>query len=458
MMSRLTLAMVISIFLVAALPGCKKEQAGTDKPGHEVNANQTAPIPLPPAVPLDAPLFLSKPLETKQIETTNEALPLWRKYAKNRPLLAILAQSPALAPIPEEKRDDTQRLLREGDDTTLARQTGMSDPDPTFLPTMSASAALDADWLAGVVWVFPTTSSPDKIDPAIFRQQLAESGIATADEAETLTFEFGVFRGTLRGKTFIAAPLSALPDITQPLLLHIDCDYFKPLYKGEIKTPLYPLLVETLNAIKTKQWHVATATVSRSTFGAELPLKTRFLSGQIVEILSEPEMLDRPIPSSWSERANALYLENFMQKDKMREIYQALEKEDPADPSIKYALYDLARQFNQGDDALEYLRQAVQIDPVYALEYVTLSDLAMQRKRPEQAVKMLKLARVSRPDEPLLLMLLARTMLNAGDRSEAATITSELRALNWSELYYPGQREATQGLIQLLETKPADAG
>lgn len=444
------LVRVFTIFLlIFALTGCKKEQNAL-APAIENSpaATQTA---LGPAIPIEAPTFLSTSIDTTVIETTNEALPLWRKYAKHRPLLAIVAQSPALLPIPAEKKAETRRLLGEADDATLTRKTGLSDPDPAILPLMSIGAALDVDWLSGVVWVFPTTSPPTMIDPDIFRQQLTESGIATAGEAKALTFETGVFRGTIRGKTFIASPLTALPEINQPLLLHIDCDFFKPLYKGEIKTPLYPLLVETLNAIKAIQWKIAAATVSRSTFGAELPLQTRFLGGQIAEILTEPEMLDRAIPDNWSERANALYLENFMQKDKMREIYLHLEKDDPADPSLKYALYQLARQFNQGDAALDYLRQAVQMDPVYALEYVTLSDLALQKQRPEQALKMLKLARAALSHDPFLLTLLSRTMLNTGDRTEAAAIAAELRTLQWSEFYYPEQAEATEALAKLLE-------
>lgn len=444
------LVRVLTIFLLMfALTGCKKEQNAV------APAIETAPAAtqaaLAPAIPIEASTFLSTPIDTIVIETTNEALPVWRKYAKHRPLLAIVAQSPALLPIPAEKKDETPRLLREADNATLTKKTGLSDPDPVILPLMSIGAALDAGWLSGVVWVFPTTSPTDKIDPDVFRQQLTESGIATAGEAQALTFEAGVFRGTIRGKTFIATPLAALPEINQPLLLHIDCDFFKPLYKGEIKTPLYTLLVETLNAIKAKQWQIASATVSRSTFGAELPLQTRFLGGQIAEILTEPEMLDRAIPDNWSERANALYLENFMQKDKMREIYLQLEKDDPADPSIKYALYQLARQFNQGDAALEYLRQAVQMDPVYALEYVTLSDLALQKQRPEQAVKMLKLARAALPNNPFLLTLLSRTTLNTGDQTETAPIAADLRALQWSELYYPDQAEAAEALAKLLE-------
>lgn len=437
--------------LILTLWGCQKEDGHPSTPETKEPPRPLATAPLSPAVPLTAPVFLSKPINATLVESTNEALPIWRRYAKNRPLLAIVAQGPALVSIPKEKFDDSKTLLASADDGILKKRTGLNDPDPVFLPPMSVTAALDAGWIDGVIWIFPTSGAPETINPELFRQQIVEAGIATTAEAQGLVFEAGVFRGNVRGRPFLAAPLKALPAVEQPVLLHIDCDYFKTLYKGEIKTPLYPLLIETLTAMGERQWKVAEVSVARSTLGG-LPLATRFVAGQLADIVTDPEMLARPLPDNWTERANALYLENFLQKDKVRDIYLDLVKEDPADPSLRYALYQSYRQYAKGgDEALEHLQVAVQIDPVYALEYSALSELAAQKQLPAQSLKMLRLARAARPDDPFILMLLARTLLNSGDRSNSATIQAELQKINWSTIYYPEQGEARDGLVNLLK-------
>lgn len=438
--------------LILSLWGCQKEGALPSTPETKAPPRPLATAPLPPAVPLSAPAFLTAPLAAALVETTNEALPIWRKFAKNRPLLVIVSQGPALLPVPDELRDEASKLLRDGDDPALKTRTGMSDPDPVLLPPMSVSAALDADWLSGVVWIFPSSAAPDQIDPEVFRQQLVAAGFASNEEAQALDFAGGVFRGRVRGKTFIATPLAALPALEQTVLIHFDIDYFKPLYKGEIKTPLHPLLFDLLSGLKERGWKVAAATVSHSNLGADLPLQTRFLGHELADVLQEPSLLARDLPQTWQARANALYLENFMQKDKQKEIYEKLVKEEPADASLRFALYHVYRQYTaKGVEALIALDQAARIDPIYALEYLSLADLAQQKGKPEKAVEMVNLARAARPDDPFVLLKATRAMLNAGANEQAKTLLPELTSLQWSTLYYPELAQETEGLISLLK-------
>jgi hypothetical protein len=439
----------VILVLTAALTACQRE--GDSPPASGFKSTATSPQTLPEAEPISAAPFLSEPLRVNLVEVTSEALPVWRHYRKNRPLLAIVAHSPAMAPIPAEVLAESRDLLADADDATLRFRTGLSDTDPLLLPPMAVSAALDAAWLDGVVWIFPTSSTPETLNSELFIGQLLEIGLATPEEAQGLSFANGVFSGTLRGKTFIAAPLAALPAIDRPILLHIDCDYFKTLYKGEIKTPLYPLLIDTLVAIKERGWQVLEVTVARSTLGAGLPLATRFIAGQIAGITTDPEMLGRPVPNNWAERANALYLENFLQKDKVRDIYLELIKIDPADPSLHFALYQILRQYAKGgDEALKHLAVAVSIDPVYGLEYLNLAELAIQKQLPDQAARMVQLARAARPDDPFVTMMAARTLVNAGRHDGDEELRAALLRLNWSPFYYPELAADRDNLLQML--------
>lgn len=442
--------LVFLFCLLLSCAACKKN----DTPAPPVTTSPKAvQLQVPePALPLSAAPFLSQPIPTTVIESTNEALPIWRGFAKNRPALIIVANNPAMIPVPDKFHEETERLIKNADAKELIRRSSPNIADPLILPAMSLGVALDAGWFSRVIWVFPSKKLPEDLDLATFQQQLIDAQIASPDEAASFTLNNGSFSGIIRGRPFTAAHADALPALEQSALLHIDADYFKPLYNGEIKTPLYPLMTGLLDKIKARGWKIAAATVALSNQQYDsLPLTTRFLGKDLATILQDPQMLKETFPRQWERRSNALYLENFMQKEEIRQVYLEMEKEDPADPAVKFGLYNISRQLNKTDAALEYLRTAVQLDKIYAGEYLALSELAMEKKRPEKSVEMLQLARSAQPDNPFILIQMVRAMLNTGQQEEAKTLKPNLAALNWSELYYPEQKEEVAGLLSLLQ-------
>ena len=443
--------LILLFCLLLSSAACKKSDAPV---APAPTAPQTVQEQRPePDLPLAAAPFLTQPIPTTVIEATNEALPIWRSFAKNRPALIIVANTPAMYPVPAELRTEIDKLLKDADDNELMRRSSPNNPDPLLLPVMSLNVALDAGWFSQVLWIFPTKSA-EKLDLSTFQQQLIAAQIASPDEAAGFTLNLGSFSGIIRGRPFTAAPASALPPLEQSALLHIDADYFKPLYSGEIKTPIYPLMIELLDKIKAQEWKVAAATValSNQTFDG-LPLQTRFLGKDLATVLQNPRMMQEVFPRQWERRGNALYLENFMQKEEIHKIYTEMELEDPRDPDVKFGLYNISRQLNKTGESLTYLKAAVQIDPVYAQEYLDLSQLAMEKNLPPKAVEMLQLARNAQPDNPFILTLLVHTLLSNGQQEEARTLKPELAALKWSKIYYPQQADAKEALLKRLDEK-----
>lgn len=446
MQTRLLLLLCLLLFGTA----CKKNDAPVtpqSTPGKDVQVTQVTE----PAVPLSAPPLFSQPLAVTIIEATNGALPIWRNFAKNRPALIIVANTPAMLAVPPELRADIATLLTTADDKELLRRSSPTASDPLLLPMMSLNVALDAGWFSQVIWIFPSKQGPEKLELATFQQQLIAAGIATPDEAAGFTLSQGSFRGIIRGHPFTAAHIEALPPLEQSALLHIDADYFKPLYSGEIKTPIYPLMTDFLEKIKATGWQVAAATVALSNQQFDgLPLQTRFLGKDIATVLQNPQMLKDSFPSQWERRANALYLENFMQKEEIHKLYLEMEKIDPRDPDVKFGLYNISRQRNQPEHALVYLKAAVQIDPAYALEYLALAQLASEKNLPKKAVEMLQLAHVALPENPFILTQTVHTLLTNNQQEEANALKAKLTALQWSKIYYPEQAGAQEAILKLL--------
>jgi len=434
-------ALACALICLILLTGCKDNRP-VETPG-----SASAPAE---AIPLKAAPLLSSPLQPRLVETTSEAVPAWRSYQGNRPLLAFLGKYPCLMPIPESEQKKTREALQSLADEELRQATDHFAPAPPFLPEMAVSAALDAGYFSGVVWVFPSSQPPDKLDLEVFRRQLVESAVATEDEADAFTLEAGVFKGTVRGIPLMAVHPLSLPRLDAPMLLHIDLNYFPPLYKGEIKTPIYPLVVQTLAGIKEAQWQVAAVTLCRSNLAAELPLASRFLADAIVDLLKNPGMLTEEMPIRWDLRSRALYLENFLQQEESRRLYLELEKVSPEDPSVKFALYQSSRNAKQPEQALRHLEEAVALDPVYALEYQPLADLALEKARPEKSIEMLTLAQAALPHDPWLKIQLVRTYLGQGQMEPARKLIAELRQSRWSQTYFANIDTMLNGWAQFV--------
>lgn len=448
MQTRLLLLFCL-LLLTAA---CKKGDTPVtpqSTPGKEVQVTQATE----PAVPLSAPPLFSQPLATTIIEATNGALPIWRSFAKNRPALIIAANTPAMLAVPPELRAEVATLLTDADDKELLRRSSPTAPDPLLLPMMSLNVALDAGWFSQVIWAFPSKQGPEMLELETFQQQLISAGIATPEEAAGfITLSQGSFRGIIRGRPFTAAHIEALPTLQESALLHIDADYFKPLYSGEIKTPIYPLLTDFLEKIKATGWQVAAATVALSNQQFDgLPLQTRFLGKDIAAVLQNPDLLKNSFPGQWERRASALYLENFMQREEIQKLYLEMEKIDPRDPDVKFGLYNISRQRNQAEHALIYLKAAVQIDPAYALEYLSLAQLANERNLLQKTVEMLQLAHNALPENPFILTQTIHTLLANHQPEEAKALKAKLAALTWSKIYYPEQIGAQEAILKLIE-------
>jgi predicted Zn-dependent protease len=124
---------------------------------------------------------------------------------------------------------------------------------------------------------------------------------------------------------------------------------------------------------------------------------------------------------------------------------------DPQDASAHYDLYQSLRQFTQVDEAFEHLDQAVNIDPVYGVEYLILADLAMEKMRPVGAIKMLEKAADIFPENPFIEMSLADVMIRTGEKGKALTILTALQEIPWSTTYHGNTPDYLEEMVTAAE-------
>lgn len=442
-MKRLTF-LVLCLFLL--ISGCekKKEQA--------TPAVEPLSLEAPEAI-LTTATLLQEPIEAHLFELPVQALPVWRSFRGSKPILVLLSQDPFLQPIPAALEKEAIDLALKGTPEEFAERTSMPGPNPLLLPRMAVDTALRSNLFSEVVWIFPSTVPKDQLDIEQFRQQLLEFGAIDEDEAQTFIPLAGGFAGTVRGLPFRAVPPDALPILERPVVLHIDLGFFQPLYKGEIKTALYPLLYNSLGNLRETAMDTAAVTISFSNMSGTLPLTARFIGPTLAHLVNNPEMLDNKLPLNWQRRANALYLPNFFKIEEARDLFLEMEIDLPVDPSVKYDLYQNSRELKEGDKALDYLKQAVALDPVYALEYLTLASLALERGLPEQAVKMLRLAEQAMPDNPQISLQLAAQLNDLNHSGQTRKILEKLRELPWSTVYYPDMGVHIDAMLAAVKEK-----
>lgn len=422
--------------------------------GCESNQEKVAPPPVAtPTTTKDEPSFKTndisqEPIDAVLVETPTEALRVWRSFQSAKPTLVLLSKDPFFVTVPSELTTETMHFLQQGSDQDLLDGLIYPQSNPVLMPFMATSAAMKADFFSELVWVFPTSAELKTLDSAQLKQQFTDFGIIDSSEAANLNYKNGVFSGTVRGRPFRAVHSEALPAIQGPVLLHLDLSFFEPYYKGEIKTPIFALLQEKLHGLQATRWKALTVTLSASNLTGEIPLASRFIAPILATLFNEPDKLDQPLPKLWQQQAKALYLPNFIQTEATRDLYLEMESTHPADPALKYGLYQALRETKQPIRAMQALEQAVALDPVYGMEYLQLAPLALEKHRPDEALRMMNLAGAAFPDNPFISLEKVRTWLTMGEHEPAIALLKKLKALTWSEVYYPQMPEQIQAMLE----------
>jgi tetratricopeptide (TPR) repeat protein len=193
-------------------------------------------------------------------------------------------------------------------------------------------------------------------------------------------------------------------------------------------------------------------TFSHGHIDSQIALDVRFLGGLINYLIEEPTRLELDIPLNWQRQRDTLYLANFFQKDKIRELFLAQEQDDPNTAYIKFNLYRSAAEHKEGTKALEYIADAVTLDPMYALEYFELSNMAYNKGQPDEALRMLKLADEVFHEDPFLKLQMAQLANEIGQKEVALEMLNKVRNLSWSEPYYPDMKQYIADLTIFIQS------
>ena len=439
---------ILLVITCLLLQGCDHSEESTEAANtHRVDKAESISKDTaePKTVKLpETKLLLQEPVPLSIYEVPSQALLQWYQLRNVQPALLIYADNPMLSTSPFFKIKDLLQPLAEANPDPL--RYGISNP--AVMPAMTLHAALEAGLFSAVYWIMPSRADITDLSIEVFRKQMKVTNALSFEEAQSLTLRDGVFSGTVRGVPFHAIHPDVAFNIPGPTVFHFDLGYLAALHEGEIKTRVFSLIYQTLKHLRDRNIETVSASFSYSQVTREVAFGSRFIAPVFKQLFEQPQLLDEPLPKNWEQRADALYLPNmFMVSDGLK-IFLQMAKDDPADPSLQYALYELSRAAKSTHKAaLFHLAEAVKRDPVYALEYISLVPLALKEDRQDEALRMLHLAHEALPDNPFVSLKLAQGLMAEGQMDRAVPLLQSLLAEKWSETFYSNMPEVLEQML-----------
>jgi hypothetical protein len=384
--------------------------------------------------------FLNEPSKITAVETDTEALYYWRDHVtKKRPLI-LISGNPFLLPVPAEVLEKGKELALEGNLEEIRERAVFPSSNPTLLPGMGLSVATELDWFSEILWIVPVKQDDSFPTLEKFKASLVGTTLESAINIDSLSLTGECFSGTLDKTPLRICSNREQVDITKPALVHLDLSFFKSIYINPVKTPLHKVVLDQMRAFRKNNWPVVAATLSGSMVQGDIPLDVRFLIKNLVEMIRTPETLDK-VPLSWIQFDDAMYLDVLFQPDQAHKIYLDLSEKQPDNPHYLFTLYKSSKAIKDGGKALESLAKAVQLDPVYAFEYLPLYETAKDKGNQIAALQMLKNAEAVFPANPWIKYQIAEFLAESLTESGHAEITldtiHQLQKMTWSQIYYP---------------------
>ena len=395
-------------------------------------------------------VFLRETMPLYRVELASEALSVWRQYASSDTTLILLSNDPMLSPVPGELVAKVSSFVLGASQTDIAQQSSPQNSAVTFLPNMTVDIATRAGWFGQIVWLIPEQNKEQELSVERLQGQFLEAGLASDQEVKSFKADGQRIVGEIRNSSWTIQNSVDLPELKGPVILHIDQSYFAKLYKNEVATPLMPLVINVLNSLRT-DLQVKAVTFSYGNLDHRVSLDVRFIGDLLAGFIERPDIFEKPVASGWRYQSDILYLQNFFKTEEILKLAKEMENKRPESAWVKFSLYRAAQMNKLGTEALKYLSEAVNRDKAYALEYESLSDLAYEKGRPKEALRMLGLAANAFPGNFGIKLKMAKLSAELGDKTTALHLVEQLRGLSWSPVYFPDMPEYLKGFKVFLE-------
>ncbi len=229
---------------------------------------------------------IKKPL---MVEDHSQLLAHWAEKGIRDAVLINIDTHDDIRWIPDKKIDALRNIYKKNDWQEFKKADGLAD-DALYHIGNWIYAGGQLGMFREVYWVIPFNVFSQK-DPELQLRRFLKQYEFNDQEIQSFSLRDNQFRGTFHGIPFVVCDIESLPDISSPLLLSIDTDFFPP-YSNVHEISYLPALHALFQALYSKKYQILDAAVCYSVNCNFLPPYLRWVGDTIGMILEQPGMID----------------------------------------------------------------------------------------------------------------------------------------------------------------------
>lgn len=223
------------------------------------------------------------------VEDHSQLLAHWAEKGIRDAVLINIDTHDDIRWIPEKKIDALRDIYKRNDRQKFREVDGFTDNSLYDIGNwIYAGARLGM--FREVFWVIPYSALSDK-DPELQIRQILRQYEFSEAEIHAFSLYDRQFRGSFHGIPLTICDIDSLPDISSPLLLSIDTDFFPP-YSDVNKKSYLPALHAVFQALYSKKYQLLDAAVCYSVNSNYLAPHLRWLGDSIGMILEKPALIN----------------------------------------------------------------------------------------------------------------------------------------------------------------------
>lgn len=244
-----------------------------------------------PACRSQQPVLGNASLKPLLMEDHHEALAHWAEKGVRDAVLLNLDTHDDMRWIPEKKIDALRHIYQQKDWQRFKTAGKRVNTDLYHIGNwIYAGGRLGI--FREVYWVIPFEVLSMN-DPDIQMRRFLKDYEFNDQEIGTFSLRDGRFHGTFHGIPLTVCDITSLPDISSPLLLSLDTDFFPPYSTVHEKSYLSSLH-EVFQKLYNKKYRILDTAVCYSVNGDFLPPYLRWVGDTLETILIKPGMIDEP--------------------------------------------------------------------------------------------------------------------------------------------------------------------
>ena len=225
-----------------------------------------------------------------------------------------------------------------------------------------------------VIWIIPTHGSVTDLPVENFKQALIRQRGFPAGELEDFAVSGKHITGTIGGVPLTVTSLEDLETAGEIAILDIDLSYFAGLQATSADyRPGTAALLNFLRILKRKKIPAVMATVNRSSINQGASLDIRYYADVIEEILTDPSLLEGPVPEKYSLMIQAEKALAGGQYGEATALYAGLVTNLPNEAGLHFS-HALALGFlDRGEECRKAMIRAYSIDTAYMRGFFQLA-------------------------------------------------------------------------------------